>query len=130
MLTAADSAELIRSAARAGVIGVVRKSESAAAVLAAVDAALKGETFPTTEWAAAIDADDDLPDAGLSARERQVLELYAAGEKAQTVAYRTGFSRATVNQYVSHWVRCDQRTEFRTLTGEFEESLWRRRGIG
>jgi DNA-binding CsgD family transcriptional regulator len=60
-----------------------------------------GETIATTDWAAALDADSELADAKLSAREREILALYASGEKAQSVAYRTGLSRDTVANYIS-----------------------------
>ncbi len=101
VLTAGDSPALVRQAARANILGMVRKSEPAEVILDAVRAALRGETVATTEWAAAIDADAAIADAGLSPREREVLALYASGQKAQAVAYRTGLSRATVTQYLS-----------------------------
>ncbi|HEY5223132.1 MAG TPA: response regulator transcription factor [Microbacteriaceae bacterium] len=101
VLTSAEDAELVRSAARAGVLGIVRKSEPLDVIIDALRQAANGETAPTSEWAAALDADERLADAGLSAREREILALYASGEKAQAVAYRTGLSRATVTHYVS-----------------------------
>jgi Response regulator containing a CheY-like receiver domain and an HTH DNA-binding domain len=101
VLTGGENAALARSAALAGVLGIVRKSEPLPTIMEAIVAAAHGETIPTTEWAAALDADENLADAGLSARERQILALYASGEKAQAVAYQTGLSRATVSQYVS-----------------------------
>lgn len=98
--TGGDDAALMRSAASSGVLGVIRKSEPAAVLLDAVTQAAAGETVASTEWAAALDGDPDLADAGLSARESQVLSLYAAGAKAPLVAATTGVTEATVIDYI------------------------------
>lgn len=98
--TGGDTPELVRSAAHAGVLGVVRKSEPAAVLLDAVLRAARGETVASLEWAAAIDGDPGLADAGLSARESEVLSLYASGAKTQLVAHRTGLSESTVLDYI------------------------------
>ncbi|MGY4859430.1 response regulator transcription factor [Cryobacterium sp. AP23] len=98
--TGGDDAVLMRAAARAGVLGVVRKSEPAEVLLDAVTRAAAGETIASTEWAAALDGDPDLADAGLSPREREVLSLYAAGAKAPLVASHTGLSELTVVDYI------------------------------
>jgi len=98
--TGGDDAQLMRFAARSGVLGVVRKSESVAVLLDAVTRAAAGETIASTEWAAALDGDPDLHDAGLSPREREVLSLYAAGAKAPLVASHTGLSELTVIDYI------------------------------
>ena len=98
--TGGDDATLMRAAARGGVLGVVRKSEPTAVLLDAVARAAAGETIVSTEWAAALDGDPDLADAGLSPREREVLSLYAAGAKAPLVADRTGLSELTVVDYI------------------------------
>ncbi|TFC58349.1 response regulator transcription factor [Cryobacterium sp. TMT2-15-1] len=98
--TGGDDASLMRAAARSGVLGVVRKSEPTAVLLDAVTRAAAGETVVSTEWAAALDGDPDLSDAGLSVRECEVLSLYAAGAKAPLVASRMGLSEATVIDYI------------------------------
>lgn len=98
--TGGDDATRMRSAARSGVLGVVRKSEPAAVLLDAVTRAAAGDTIASTEWAAALDGDPDLADAALSPREREVLSLYAAGAKAPLVASRTGVSESTVIDYI------------------------------
>ncbi|MBF6212609.1 response regulator transcription factor [Nocardia puris] len=100
VFTGADNAFLVRSAARAGVLGVVRKSEDASTVVAAVRRAASGEQVVTTDWAAAIDGDPQLSDVGLSPRQEEVLTLYASGEKASRVARLTGLSEQTVNDYL------------------------------
>lgn len=101
VLTGGDDPRLVRSAARAGVLGVMRKAAPASEIVDALLRAGSGETVPTTDWAAALDADSELPDAKLSAREREILALYASGEKAQAVAFKTGLSRDTVANYIS-----------------------------
>jgi len=98
--TAADNAAELRAASRGGVLGIVRKSEMREAIVDAVRAAALGSTVPTTEWAAALDADPLLASAGLSPKEREVLALYAAGDKSVTVAHRAGLSAGTVAEYV------------------------------
>ncbi|MDH6235791.1 response regulator transcription factor [Cryobacterium sp. CG_9.6] len=98
--TGGDDAQLMRSAARSGVLGVVRKSEPANVLLDVVARAAVGETIASTDWAAALDGDPELSDAALSPRERQVLSLYAAGAKAPLVASRTGLSESTVIDYI------------------------------
>jgi two-component system response regulator DevR len=99
-LTGADNLADLRLATRAGVLGVVRKTDSRDVIVSAVRLAARGESMVTTEWAAAIDSDPQLPSAGLSPKEQQVLALYASGEKSVTVADRTGLSTNTVAEYV------------------------------
>lgn len=98
--TAADSATEVREASRAGVLGIVRKSESRRVILDAVRRAARGETIVTTEWAAALDSDPDLASAKLSPKEQEVLALYASGDKSTTVAARAGLSTSTVTEYI------------------------------
>jgi DNA-binding NarL/FixJ family response regulator len=100
VLTSGEDARLVREAARAGARGIIRKSEPVPVLLDAIRRAAAGETIVTTDWAAAIDADVALPDAGLSPREREILALYASGEKAQTVAAITGLSSGTISDYI------------------------------
>ncbi|TQF69063.1 response regulator transcription factor [Rhodococcus spelaei] len=101
VFTGAENPYLVRLAAKAGVLGVLRKSEPNATVIAAIAAAARGEQVVTTEWAAAIDGDPGLLDVGLSPRQRDVLALYASGEKAARVASLTGLAPHTVNDYLA-----------------------------
>ena len=87
-------------AAKAGVLGVVRKSETSDVVVAAIAAAVAGQPVVTTEWAAAVDGDPHLAEVDLSPRQRDVLALYASGEKADRVARLTGLTTHTVNDYL------------------------------
>lgn len=91
---------LVRSAAFGGVLGVIRKSEPVEVLQDAVLHALNGEPVASFEWAAALDADPEIADAGLSVREREALALYAAGAKTQLVASQMGVSPATVIDYI------------------------------
>lgn len=101
VFTGAENPFLVRSAAKAGVLGVVRKSEDTATVLDAIRRAAAGEQVVTTDWAAAIDGDPGLSEVGLSPRQEEVLMLYASGEKASRVARLTGLSEQTVNDYLA-----------------------------
>jgi two-component system, NarL family, response regulator DevR len=98
--TAGEDFLAARAASRAGVLGVVRKSDLRVEILDATRRAAQGESVATTEWAAALDADPELVAARLSPKEREVLALYAAGEKSVSVATRTGLSTNTVAEYV------------------------------
>ncbi|MGW0026568.1 LuxR C-terminal-related transcriptional regulator [Rhodococcus sp. NPDC003383] len=100
IFTGAENPYLVRSAARAGVLGVVRKSAPAAVVVEAIRTAASGGQVVSTDWAAAIDGDPDLGDVGLSPRQLEVLELYASGEKLDRVARLTGLAPQTVNDYL------------------------------
>ncbi|WP_440713541.1 helix-turn-helix transcriptional regulator [Gordonia sp. FQ] len=98
--TGAENPYLVRLAAKAGVLGIVRKSAPVDAVVEAIAAAAEGHPVITTEWAAAIDGDPDLDAVDLSPRQQEVLSLYASGEKADRVARLTGLTTETVNDYV------------------------------
>ena len=101
VLTSGESADLVREAARSDVLGIVRKSRPEGEIRAAVADAIAGKPVASVDWAAALDADPQLADAGLSPREREVLALYAAGEKAQAVAAEMGISTPTVANYIT-----------------------------
>jgi len=98
--TAGEDPTLLRAAARAGVLGIVRKSDGFEHLVNAIRVAIGGETVPSADWAAALDSDSDIADAKLSQREREVLALYASGETAAGVAELMGLSRDTVSNYV------------------------------
>ena len=101
IFTGAENPYLVRSAARAGVLGVVRKSEPTAVVVDAIRAAASGRQV--------VDGQSGLPQSTgiqvstrwvLSPRQLEVLELYASGEKADRVARLTGLAPQTVNDYL------------------------------
>ncbi|MGV9709555.1 response regulator [Gordonia sp. NPDC003424] len=97
--TSGDEMYLVRQAASAGVLGVVRKNVRETELLAAIRQALAGDTVPGIDWAAAIDSDIGFVD--LSPQLRRVLELYAAGESSARVARELDISAETVSDYVN-----------------------------
>lgn len=100
VLTSGESPYLLRSVAKAPVIGIVRKSVPMTGLIDAISAAASGSLSMSAEWAAAIDADPQLELAALSSQEQRVLELFARGVKAHSVAYELGIKVATVDDYV------------------------------
>jgi len=99
--TGAEDRRMIQSAARSGALGLIRKSAAPSVLIDAIRTAASGREVFGADWAAAIDADVNLQDARLSAREQEILGLYASGETAGSVAIHTGLSRETVADYVS-----------------------------
>lgn len=100
VFTSASEPFLVREALAAGVLGILRKSADVGELVDAIRSAVDGQVVPTMEWATAIDSDPNLAAVDLSPRQRQILELYAAGEPAARVASITGLSAETVNSYV------------------------------
>ncbi|NMN95082.1 response regulator transcription factor [Antrihabitans stalactiti] len=100
VFTSGDEPFMVRAAARAGVLGVVRKSERGEVVASAIRDAAMGRLVATMDWAAAIDADEDFAQVNLSPRQRDVLGLYASGEPAARVAKLSGLTEDTVNAYL------------------------------
>ena len=100
VLTSGEDPYLVRAASRAEVLGIVRKSSPREALVAALLSAARGELVPTTEWASALDTDPLLAGAPLTAREREVLSLYASGLGAREVAERLFISENTVNDHL------------------------------
>lgn len=98
--TSGDRPELVQEAGRAGAMGVIRKSEPPKRLVAAIQAVLRGEVVASPDWAAAIDTDDEFVTAHLTAREAEVLALYASGETAERVAQRLYISRVTVIDHI------------------------------
>ena len=98
--TSGEHPALLRSAAKAGVLGVVLKSASEAEIIGAIRAAAQGNEVLTTEWAAAIDGDPELAAVDLSPQLQRVLALYASGETSATVGRELGVTADTVNEYL------------------------------
>ncbi len=95
-----ESPYLVRRALQAGVAGVIEKTACVEDLLAAIRLAAQGHTYATADWAGIIDADPLINSVELSARQREVLELYAMGESAKRVATLTGLSPETVQDYL------------------------------
>lgn len=100
VLTSAENAFLVREVSRSGVLGIVRKSASASEILDVIVRIARGEPVPTTEWAVALDSDPELRTAPLTAREREVLALYATGLGAKAVAIRLSVSENTIADHI------------------------------
>ncbi len=98
--TSGEHPELLRSAARAGVLGIVLKSEPNEAVLSAIRAVVREQPVVTKEWAAAIDGDPDLGTVDLSPQLQRVLTRYASGQTAAAIGRGLGISVETVNDYL------------------------------
>lgn len=98
--TSGEHPDLLRSAARAGTLGVVLKSASEEEIVAAVRSGGRGEEVLTTEWAAAIDGDPNLDAVDLSPQLQRVLTLYASGGTAISVGEELGVAPDTVNEYL------------------------------
>lgn len=111
ILTAYDDDEALRTAALAGASGYVLKDVRSTALLDAIRAAAAGKTVQSSrslraaaqslapaQPAPASGIDDA---AGLSYRERQVLDLIAEGLTNREIGERLGLAEKTVKNYVS-----------------------------
>lgn len=98
--TSGDQPHLVREAGLAGAIGMIRKSAVPEAIVNAVRAALSGDVVASVDWAAALDYDTEFVAARLTAREAEVLGLYASGETAERVAKLLFISRETVIDHI------------------------------
>lgn len=98
--TSGEHPDLLRSAARAGTLGVVLKSAPEEEIVGAVRAGGHGDTVLTTEWAAAIDGDPNLDAVDLSPQLQRVLTLYASGGTSISVGEELGVAPDTVNEYL------------------------------
>lgn len=106
VFTGGEDSYLVRLAAAAGVLGVVRKSEPNDVVVQAIRGAAAGDSVITTDWATAVDSDPDLSIVGLSPQQLRVLELYASGgETTNRVARLTGLAAPTVTEYLGGRIR-------------------------
>ncbi|MEJ1156237.1 MULTISPECIES: response regulator transcription factor [Microbacterium] len=97
----ADRPAAVREALSAGAAGIVSKSSPIDDVTAAIRAVALGELLHNVEWASAIEGDIDFADAQLSARERDVLRLYAAGLPLKAVADRLGIAYSTAKENIT-----------------------------
>lgn len=92
---------LVRDAARAGAVGMIRKSDEAPQFAAAIRAAARGQLSAGNDWTAQIaHSDGGSSRVVLTARETEVLSLYAAGETAERVAQALFVSRETVLDHI------------------------------
>jgi DNA-binding NarL/FixJ family response regulator len=97
----ADRPTAVREALAAGAAGVVSKSSRIDDVIAAIYTVARGEPLNNVEWASAVEGDRAFADAQLSARERDVLRLYAAGLPLKVVADRLGVAYSTAKENIT-----------------------------
>ncbi len=97
----ADRPAAVREALAAGAAGVVSKSSRIDDVIRAIRIVARGEPLDNVEWASAVDGDRAFADAQLSARERDVLRLYAAGLPLKAVADRLGIAYSTAKENIT-----------------------------
>jgi len=97
----ADRPAAVREALMAGAAGVVSKSSPTGGVMDAIGTVARGESLDNVEWASAIEGDRAFADAQLSAREREVLRLYAAGLPLKVVADRLGVAYSTAKENIT-----------------------------
>lgn len=97
----ADRPAAVREAFAAGAAGIVSKSSPIGEVTAAIAMVARGEPLNNVEWASAVEADREFADAQLSARERDVLRLYAAGLPLKVVADRLGVAYSTAKENIT-----------------------------
>ena len=99
--TSGDDPYLVRRAIAGGALSIIRKSAPPEDLVEAVLAAADGATFPTPDWAAALDADEDFLADPLSDLEARILTHYASGESSACVARTLSVSKNTVNTYIA-----------------------------
>ena len=97
----ADRPAAVPEALAAGAAGVVSKASPIGDVIAAISTVASGEPLNNVEWASAVEGDRAFADAQLSARERDVLRLYAAGLPLKVVADRLGVAYSTAKENIT-----------------------------
>ena len=99
IVSAFATGAIVRAAFAAGVVGFVSKSAETSELITAVNAVLAGETYTSSEAAAALlGGGATLVD--LSDQERRAMVLYASGLKMQSVARQMGVSESTAREYI------------------------------
>lgn len=97
----ADRPAAVREALVAGAAGVVSKASRIDDVIEAISTVARGDSLDNVEWASAIEGDRAFASAQLSARERDVLRLYAAGLPLKVVADRLGIAYSTAKENIT-----------------------------
>lgn len=99
--TSGDDPYLVRRAIAGGALSIIRKSAPPEDLVEAVLSAADGVTFPTPDWAAALDTDEDFVTEHLSDLESRILAHYASGVSSDCVAHALSVSKNTVNTYIA-----------------------------
>jgi DNA-binding NarL/FixJ family response regulator len=115
VFSAHEQPGLIDLVAECGARGFVGKSETTSAIVPAARAVLAGELRFPAGVRVGSGADDELKRLrSLTPREREILELFAGGMRADGVASEIGVQRATVYTHVRnaiHKLNVDSRTQ-------------------
>ncbi|MBG6239619.1 DNA-binding NarL/FixJ family response regulator [Mycetocola sp. CAN_C7] len=98
MSTYSDPA-VVREALASGALGYLVKTEDPTMIVEAIRSAYAGESFISHELDIALNA-TTTGSPKLSAQERRVMALYAAGEPVKSVAYELGISEETAKSYL------------------------------
>jgi two-component system, NarL family, uhpT operon response regulator UhpA len=96
----ADKPSLMRSALRAGAVAIVPKAQPMALLAEAIGLAAKGAIINNSETSATIDVDQLFKEANLSAREREVLSLYASGMSLKQVAFQLQIKQSSAKEHI------------------------------
>lgn len=96
----ADKQSLMRSALLAGATAIVPKSQPMSELAEAIRLAAQGIIINNPETSAMIDADFLFKEAKLSAREREVLSLYASGMSLKQVAYQLEIKQSSAKEHI------------------------------
>lgn len=107
LLSMYDDDEIVRAALDAGARGYVPKQAAAHELVAAVHHVLSGGTYvsPVLGRREHLSHADAAPPHVLSARQREVLQLVAAGKRMKEIASRLKLSRRTVEMHKYHTMR-------------------------
>jgi DNA-binding NarL/FixJ family response regulator len=96
----ADKPPLMRAAVRAGATAIVAKSQPMESLFEAIELASQGAIINNAETSATIDADASFKEASLSAREREVLSLYASGMSLKQVAFQLQIKPSSAKEHI------------------------------
>jgi DNA-binding NarL/FixJ family response regulator len=96
----ADKPNLMRAAVRAGATAIVPKSQPIESLFEAIALAAEGAIINNAETSATIDADKLFKDASLSAREQEVLSLYASGMSLKQVAFQLKIKPSSAKEHI------------------------------
>ena len=100
LFSIADKPNLMRAAVRAGATAIVPKSQPVEDLLEAIRLAADGAILNNAETSATIDADSLFKEANLSAREAEVLSLYASGMSLKQVAYQLQIKPSSAKEHI------------------------------
>ncbi|GAB2520718.1 response regulator transcription factor [Paramicrobacterium agarici] len=99
VMSAYSDPGVVREALAAGAVGYLVKSEPASAMVEAIRSAERGDSYISAELDAALGRASSASPR-LSAQERRVMALYAAGDPVKSVAYELSISEETAKSYL------------------------------